>query len=56
MVKANKGSRPVKVPTTPEVVRNVQSITAKKFGGKQAPWVSGLQRTVDCKVGNSDGK
>jgi hypothetical protein len=46
MTKAKAGGRPVKVPTTPEVVSKVQSITAKQGKGKPAPWVGNLQRAV----------
>lgn len=42
--------------TTPAIASKVQSITAKKEGGKPAPWVGNLQKTADARFGKSGAK
>lgn len=44
--KTARGGVPKNV-TTPTVVAKVQSVTATRNDGRQAPWTSSLQRTVD---------
>ena len=42
--------------TTPAIASKVQSITAKKEGGKPAPWVGNLQKAADARFGKPGAK